>query len=167
MSLRDLHHKPGHLIRRLQQIAVALFIAETDGLTPIQYASLTAIRAVPDVEASRLSTLVALDRATLATVLQRLEAKRWIERSGSSADRRIKLLRITANGRAALETAEAGVRRCQRRILAPLAAGERARFMRMLERLVESNNAYSCAPLGAYRRAGSAARPRRRATRKA
>ena len=29
MSLSDLHRKPGHLIRRLQQIAVALFMLET------------------------------------------------------------------------------------------------------------------------------------------
>ena len=85
MSLGNLYRKPGHLIRRLQQIAVALFMLEAErfDLTPIQYASLAAIRAVPDVDASRLSTLVALDRATLAKVLQRLEAKGWIVRAGA------------------------------------------------------------------------------------
>ena len=34
MSLTDLHRKPGHLIWRLQQIAVALFVRETGQLTP-------------------------------------------------------------------------------------------------------------------------------------
>ena len=150
MSLGDLYRKPGHLIRRLQQIAVALFMLEAErfDLTPIQYASLAAIRAVPDVDAARLSTLVALDRATLAKVLQRLEAKGWIVRSGSTADKRIKLLRVTAQGRAVLAAAEPAVRRCQRRILAPLAGSERAAFMRMLDRLVAINNEYSRAPMG-------------------
>jgi DNA-binding MarR family transcriptional regulator len=150
MSLNDLHRKPGHLIRRLQQIAVALFMLEAErfDLTPIQYASLAAIRATPGLEAARLSTLVALDRATLAKVLERLEAKGWIVRAGSKADRRIKLLRVTPQGRAVLDAAEPAVRRCQRRILAPLPASERAAFMRMLDRLVAANNEFSRAPMG-------------------
>jgi MarR family transcriptional regulator, lower aerobic nicotinate degradation pathway regulator len=162
MSLSDLHRKPGHLIRRLQQIAVALFMLETGRLTPIQYASLAAIREVPDVEASRLSTLVALDRATLAKVLERLEARGWIVRRASKADRRIKLLRVTPKGRAVLKAAEPGVRRCQRKILAPLGAAERAQFMRMLERMVAINNEYSRAPMGEGGRDVPAKRRRRK-----
>ena len=164
MSLRNLYRKPGHLIRRLQQIAVALFMREAErfDLTPIQYASLAAIRAVPDVDAARLSTLVALDRATLAKVLERLEAKGWIVRAGSKADRRIKLLRVTPKGRAVLDAAEPAVRRCQRRILAPLAASERAAFMRMLGRLVAANNEFSRAPMGAKSRGAGSARASRR-----
>jgi DNA-binding MarR family transcriptional regulator len=160
MSLQDLHRKPGHLIRRLQQIAVALFMVETErlDLTPIQYASLAAIRDVPDLDATRLSTLVALDRATLAQVLERLEAKRWIVRRGSREDKRIKRLAITAKGRHVLRAAEPGVRRCQRRILAPLKPRARARFMKMLEHLVAFNNGYSRAPM----RAALAAPKRRR-----
>ena len=164
MSLGNLYRKPGHLIRRLQQIAVALFMLEAErfDLTPIQYASLAAIREVPDVDAARLSTLVALDRATLAKVLQRLEAKGWIVRAGSKADRRIKLLRVTVQGRAVLAAAEPAVRRCQRRILAPLAAGERDTFMRMLDRLVASNNEFSRAPMGEKSVRGAGSRKARR-----
>ena len=56
------------------------------------------------------------------------------------------------------------MRRCQRRILAPLAAGERAKFMRMLDRLVAVNNEFSRAPMGekSGRGAGKARAPRRR-----
>jgi len=151
MSLKHLHGKPGHLIRRLQQIAVALFMLETErlDLTPIQYASLAAIAAVPELDATRLSTLVALDRATLAQVLERLEAKRFIVRAGSKEDRRIKRLAVTPKGRKVLAAAEPGVRRAQRRILEPLKARERAAFMRMLEHLVALNNDYSRAPMRA------------------
>jgi DNA-binding MarR family transcriptional regulator len=164
MSLRDLYKKPGHLIRRLQQIAVALFVMECEAfdLTPIQYASLTAIRDVPDLDATRLSSLVALDRATLAKVIERLEAKGWILRASSPLDRRIKLLRITQKGRNVLTAAEPAVRRCQRRILAPLAEEDRQSFMRMLERLVELNNDYSRAPMRTARNINSHQLARRR-----
>jgi DNA-binding MarR family transcriptional regulator len=164
MSLGNLYRKPGHLIRRLQQIAVALFMLEAErfDLTPIQYASLAAIRAVPDVDAARLSTLVALDRATLAKVLERLEAKGWIVRAGSKADRRIKLLRVTPQGRAVLAAAEPAVRRCQRRILAPLAGRGARRFMRMLDRLVAVNNEFSRAPMGEKTARGARTRKARR-----
>jgi DNA-binding MarR family transcriptional regulator len=149
MSLINLYRKPGHLIRRLQQIAVALFMTECGALdlTPVQYASLTAIRDIPDLDAARLSTLVALDRATLAKVIERLETKGWIFRTGSDLDGRVKLLRITRKGLDVLTAAEPGVRRCQRKILEPLAEGDRKIFLRMLERLVEANNDHSRAPM--------------------
>jgi DNA-binding MarR family transcriptional regulator len=163
MLLRDIQKQPGHLIRRLQQIAVALFVAECEALelTPVQYASLTAIRDVPDLDVTRLSSLVALDKATLAKVIERLEAKGWIRRTSSDDDKRVKLLSVTPKGRKALTAAEPRVRRCQRRILAPLAEEERQRFMKMLERLVEANNGYSRAPMRAPRNAGSRPAARR------
>ena len=91
-----------------------------------------------------------------------IEAKGWIVRSGSTADKRIKLLRVTAQGRAVLAAAEPAVRRCQRRILAPLAASERAAFMRMLDRLVASNNEFSRAPMGEKTRARTRSARRKR-----
>jgi DNA-binding MarR family transcriptional regulator len=164
MSLRDVQKMPGHLIRRLQQIAVALFVAECEtlDLTPVQYASLTVIRDAPDLDVTRLSSLVALDKATLAKVIERLEAKGWILRTGSGLDKRVKLLKITPKGRKVLTAAEPGVRRCQRRILAPLAVDDRQRFMTMLEQLVEQNNDYSRAPMRAPRGAGANGAARRR-----
>ena len=40
-----IYEKPGHLIRRLQQIALALFMDETRTfeITPVQYSALVAI----------------------------------------------------------------------------------------------------------------------------
>ena len=164
MALRDVQKMPGHLIRRLQQIAVALFVAECEALdlTPVQYASLAAIRDVPDLDVTRLSSLVALDKATLAKVIERLEVKGWILRTGSGLDKRVKLLKITPKGRKVLASAGPGVRRCQRRILAPLEEEDRQRFMRMLEQLVELNNGYSRAPMRTPRGANANGAVRRR-----
>ncbi len=140
--------KPGHLIRRAQQIAVALFMEECAGfdLTPVQYAALAALAANPELDATRLSHLIALDRSTIGSVLERLEAKTLVERRPSAEDRRVKRLRIRPEGRRLLADVEQAVERAQRRIVAPLDAEEQRTFLRLLARLVEANNELSRAP---------------------
>ncbi|HQY27413.1 MAG TPA: MarR family transcriptional regulator [Burkholderiaceae bacterium] len=159
MSLEQLNLKPGHLIRRAQQIAVAVFMDECGrfDVTPVQYAALTAIGVQPDIDATRLSQLIALDRSTTGSVLERLEAKALVQRNSSPEDRRIKLLRLSDSGRALLREVEAAVERAQQRIVAPLQPDERKTFLRLLARLVESNNALSRAPAGLDDRLGNAA----------
>lgn len=149
MLLDDLYAMPGHLVRRSQQIAVALFMEETAafGVTPVQYAALVAIGEQPDIDASRLSQLIAFDRSTLGHVVARLEAKGLIQRKGGSEDRRVKRLRITRRGKALLDRIESAVERAQQRILAPLAPAERRDFMALLTKLVQVNNRYSRVPL--------------------
>jgi DNA-binding MarR family transcriptional regulator len=148
MQLRELHEKPGHLIRRAQQIAVALFMeecAELD-LTPVQYAALVAVREHPGIDATRLSALIAFDRSTLGNVLERLEARKLIQRYASPEDKRVKLLRITPSGAALVAHAKACVLRAQERILEPLKPRERETLIALLEQLVELNNEASRVP---------------------
>jgi DNA-binding MarR family transcriptional regulator len=148
MQLRELYAQPGHLIRRAQQIAVALFIEECAAveLTPVQYAALIAIREHPGIDATRLSALIAFDRSTLGNVLERLEARQLVERYASEEDKRVKLLKLTQSGIALADRAEAAVLRAQKRILKPLKPADRAKFMALLAQLVEMNNEVSRAP---------------------
>jgi DNA-binding MarR family transcriptional regulator len=145
----DLYSKPGHLIRRGQQIAVAIFMEECArfDITPVQYASLVAIRENQNLDATRLSALVAFDRSTLGNVLERLEAKGLIERTGSPQDKRVKVLRLTPGGARVLREVEPAVVKAQERILAPLKPEDRRRFVALLAQLVELNNEASRAPL--------------------
>ena len=149
MASQNLYSMPGHLIRRAQQIAVSIFLDECASLdmTPVQYAALVTIRDHPGIDATRLSALVAFDRSTLANVLERLETKRLILRSGNHNDRRVKVLRLTPEGEAVLAQTEPLVDRAQTRILAPLPPEDRQAFMSILARLVESNNEVSRAAL--------------------
>ena len=149
MASQDLYSMPGHLIRRAQQIAVSIFLDECADLdmTPVQYAALVTIRDNPGIDATRLSALVAFDRSTLGNVLERLETKRLIRRSGDHNDRRVKVMKLTSEGKAILARAEPLVKRAQTRILAPLPPDDREAFMSMLAMLVESNNEASRAPL--------------------
>ena len=143
--MSDLYAMPGHLIRRLHQISMAIFAEEcaASGRTSVQFAALTAIRENPEVDATRLSSLIAFDRSTLGDVLERLEAKGWILRSPSPHDKRIKLLRLSPAGSNVLDAVEPEVRRVQQRLLEPLDPGERTEMMRMLSQLIRLHERFS------------------------
>lgn len=149
--MNDLHSKPGHLIRRAHQISSALFAEECGAfdLTSVQYAALVAIRTHPGLDATRLSGLIAFDRSTLGDVLERLEAKGWVQRSPSPSDRRVKLLQLTAAGHEILQEVEAAVDRVQARLLAPLAPEHRVTLVRLLAQLVDLHDDIAPTPLRA------------------
>jgi len=155
-GLRDeeIYGKPGHLIRRLQQIAVAIFVAETKSfdITPVQYASLLAVQLHPGIDQTALMEVVAFDLSTIGEVVGRLESKGLVKRLISAKDRRARVLYITAAGRRLLVQIKPGVEAAQERILAPLLRAERAPFMRALKHLVEANNELSRVPLRRRRR---------------
>ena len=147
----NLYDMPGHLIRRAQQISTALFAeecAEFD-LTSVQFAALATIRAHPEVDATRLSSLIAFDRSTIGGVLERLEAKGWVLRTASPTDRRVKLLRLTLEGERLLRQVEPAVRRVQQRLLEPLTQADRTAFLRLLGQLAEIHNDVTSVPLRA------------------
>ena len=93
--------------RRAQQIAVSLFLEECApvDLTPVQFAALVTVRDNPGIDATRLSALVAFDRSTLGNVLERMEAKELILRSGSKDDKRVKVLHLSPKGERVLQEA--------------------------------------------------------------
>lgn len=151
ITMDDVYTKPGYLFRRMQQIAVSIFVEECRDfdLTPVQYAALVAIRTHPGIDATRLSLVIAFDRSTLGSVLERLEAKGYIERRPGVADRRVKSLHLTTTGRSLLQKVMAAVDRAQERMLSPLKPAERRTLMDLLARLVDLNNEAARVPLRA------------------
>lgn len=127
-----IHHMPGHLILRLRQVAVKLFfVCAGVALIPVQFAALAAVAQRPRIDQVTLSALIGYDRATIGRVIDRLESKGFLARSASRADRRVKLVRITAIGSKALARALPAVRKAQALLLEPLGAAERKRFERL------------------------------------
>ncbi len=147
----DLSQMPGHYIRRLQQIAVALFLQETEpfGLTPVQYAALQEVCRAPGLDQRSLAAAIGLDTSTTGGVVDRLEARQLLRRNPSEHDRRVRLLTPTPEGEALITAVAPAIVRAQDRILAPLPAHEREAFMRMVRTLVDANNELSRAPSGA------------------
>src|SRR5437879_13229349 len=99
----DNNDKPGHLARRFQQIAVAVFHAAVEeagyDLTPVQYAALTTVATQPGIDQATLAGLIAYDRTTITGVVDRLVQKGLLVRKASRTARRAHALPITNEGR--------------------------------------------------------------------
>jgi len=151
LSMDDVYTKPGYLFRRMQQIAVSIFLEECKAfdLTPVQYAALVAIRSHPGIDATRLSAVIAFDRSTLGSVLERLETKGYIQRKPGADDKRVKLLHLTTNGASLLREVMTSVDRAQARMLEPLKPADRKTLLGLLIQLVDLNNEVSRVPLRA------------------
>ena len=151
VTMDAVYTKPGYLFRRMQQIAVAIFVEEGRAydLTPVQYAALVAIRTHPGIDATRLSAVIAFDRSTLGSVIERLEAKDYIERKPAREDKRVKLLHLTRQGAALLRDIMPSVDRAQARMLHPLKPADRKTLLALLTQLVDLNNEASRVPLRA------------------
>jgi DNA-binding MarR family transcriptional regulator len=141
MPIQDLYDKPGYQIRRLRQIAAAIFAAEAApyGITSQQFTTLFALSDVPSLEQYELCEMLSLDRSTMATLLVRLEEKDLVRRSTSAHDRRRKHVSLTPRGRRLLAALAPANERIQERILAPLARDDRATFTRLLKQLVDDH----------------------------
>jgi len=141
VKLKDFHTMAGYLIRRTQQISTALFAEECGKheLTAVQYAALVAIGLHPQIDATRISRLISLDRSTLGDVLERIEAKGLVVRSASPSDRRVKLLSLSAEGKKLIAAVSMPVQRVQKRLLEPLTPKEQQTFVELLSRLTESH----------------------------
>ena len=129
---------PGHLIRRAQQRAVAIFMEETAGfdVTPVQFAILNALIDDPGEDQITLSGRVAFDAATSGSVIGRLEAKGWVRRDADASDKRRKLLWTTPEGEQVALKLKRAVSRAQQRIVSPLDAQEREQLAALLTKLV-------------------------------
>ncbi|WP_298105252.1 MarR family winged helix-turn-helix transcriptional regulator [Bradyrhizobium sp.] len=151
ITMDAVYTAPGYLFRRMQQIAVAIFIEECRDfdLTPVQYAALIAIRTHPGIDATRLSAVIAFDRSTLGSVIERLEAKGYIERKPAPEDKRVKLLYLTKAGSSLLRDIMPAVDRAQVRMLQPLKPADRKTLLVLLAQLVDLNNEASRVPLRA------------------
>ena len=151
VTMDAVYTRPGYLFRRMQQIAVAIFVEECKAfdLTPVQYAALVAIRTHPGIDATRLSAVIAFDRSTLGSVIERLEAKALVARKPSRDDRRVKLLYLTKAGETLLRDIVPAVDRAQARMLQPLKTSDRKTLLALLTQLVDLNNEASRVPLRA------------------
>ncbi|NOJ40951.1 MarR family winged helix-turn-helix transcriptional regulator [Bradyrhizobium australiense] len=149
--MRDNSEMPGHLARRFQQIAVAVFLAEVEeagfDLTPVQYAALAAIRTNPGVDQVTLAGLIAYDRTTITGVVDRLVQKGLLVRHASNRDRRARDLRVTEAGKRTLRGITPAVEAAQRIMLRGLTEKEGAELTRLLRKAIAAGNELSRAPL--------------------
>jgi DNA-binding MarR family transcriptional regulator len=149
--VKDPHDMPGHLARRFQQIAVAVFLAEMEAagydLTPVQFAALATVATNPGIDQITLAGLIAYDRTTITGVVDRLVQKGLLLRRASSRDRRARELQLTEQGRKTLRAVAPAVEAAQRTLVRGLSAKEAQELMRLLRKAIAAGNELSRAPL--------------------
>jgi DNA-binding MarR family transcriptional regulator len=147
-NFEDLADRPGHLIRRLHQIHVALFLDECsdDNLTPVQFGVLTVASDGQIYDQVTIAERIGVDRNNAADVIRRLAKRGLLERPDNPADKRTKLAKITPAGRALVEKVQPSMIKAQRRLIDPFSEEEYQQFKRLARKLIDANDHSSRAP---------------------
>ncbi|GEO86052.1 MULTISPECIES: MarR family winged helix-turn-helix transcriptional regulator [Alphaproteobacteria] len=147
----EIYEMPGHLVRRLNQAAVSVFMDEIAkkgyDLTPVQYAALSAIEAKPGMDQATLASHIAYDRVTIGGVVDRLVQKELVQRETNPNDRRARNLHVTEKGTQVLADIRPVVEDVQSILLEGLSRDERQQFVKLLQKACEAVNERSRAPL--------------------
>jgi DNA-binding MarR family transcriptional regulator len=148
--MHDHSDMPGHLARRFQQIAVAIFHEEAEAagfdLTPVQYVALAVLRQHPGIDQATLAGLIAYDRTTIGGVIDRLVQKGLMARAISPKDRRAHVLHLTEAGLATLEGIQPAVEAAQRGMVAGLEPAEVTEFIRLFRKAIAAATERSRVP---------------------
>jgi DNA-binding MarR family transcriptional regulator len=144
----NLSDRPGHVIRRMHQIHVALFLEECAdyNLTPVQFGVLTVLLDGKVRDQVTIAKMIGVDRNTAADVIRRLARRDLLERPDNLADKRTKLAKITATGKHLVEQVQPGMINAQERLISPLNNDEYQRFMELSQKLISANDHSSRAP---------------------
>lgn len=132
-----LDEQASHLLRSAHKRASSVCSEALAGakLTPAQYFALARLHEVGRLSQNHLGRLTAMDPATIQGVIQRLRARGLVERTADKYDRRRKVLQLTPSGKTLMDQLLGLTAQANEAILAPLNAGEREIFMRLLKRL--------------------------------
>jgi len=162
--LEQLYRRPGFMIRRVHQIAVALFIEETGklGVTNRQYGILFVLQHRPGIDQISVANLLGLDRSTTAMVLKKLEQDGLVVRSVDAHDRRRHSLHLTRPGEKLLSRLAEPARKARARVLSAFTPHEQALFLQLLDKFVRAFNDSTRVPLDPYRSSEKAPSGKRR-----
>lgn len=154
-----LRRSPAALARRFAQICNAV-VAESlaiEDLAPLHYAVLSHLSSEPDIDQNGLAARLGIDRTNIGILITQLEARGLVVRRVNGADRRARLVRMTASGARLHGRLSRVAPARQQRMLEALTVSERKLFLDFLVRIVRANDAY--ARPGAGRRKRRSKRP--------
>jgi DNA-binding MarR family transcriptional regulator len=137
LALGVLDSLVGFHVRMAQAVIYRDFAASLAPLdiTQKQFAALELIACNPGVSQIDLAETLGADRATMMALVDRLEARGWVERSVSAVDRRRQELRLTPAGHADLDRAKAMAAAHEERLLRSIPAAEREALVAALGRI--------------------------------
>lgn len=127
----------GHLVRRAQQLHLALWNREVSlEISSVQYAALHVIAAQPGISQRELGSELSLDRSTIADLVDRMTRRGLLSQERSANDRRRKVLTVTAQGAQALAELTPAVDRVDELITGGLSTEERDQLRGLLRSML-------------------------------
>lgn len=127
----------GYHLRRAEVSAFQNFAAHlgADGISPGQLGVLLLVQANPGSNQTRIGRALGIDRSTLVSIVDTLEARGLVRREPSPTDRRSHALKLSDEGAAFLRTIRPRLDAHEAEIARHLTAAERAHLIDMLRRL--------------------------------
>jgi len=132
-----LEHHPAHLLRRAHQRATACFqeVMPSDDLTPTQHAALATLLKHGELSQNYLGRMTQMDPSTISLVVKALMKRGFIARKRSDTDQRMTMITLTNAGvQFTLPLLDLSME-VARRLLSPLAPGEQATLLDLLNRI--------------------------------
>jgi DNA-binding MarR family transcriptional regulator len=110
-------------------------ILAAHGISMWGYIVLTALRDEPMRAQAALAKAIGADKTRIIGVLDELQERGLIEREPDPADRRVRLLALTAAGRRLHAAVQGHIRTAEEILLSQVTAADRAAFLRTLRAL--------------------------------
>jgi DNA-binding MarR family transcriptional regulator len=138
------HNIPTAAARRLYQVCLAKSspLFSEFGLTSLQFGVMIHINRMngtPGIEQTVLATRLNIDRNTASVIVEQMVKLGVVARQVNGADRRARLLSLTAKGEGIYAELLPQNTVANANILAPISPRERKLFMSLLIRIVEGN----------------------------
>lgn len=130
-----LQDQVGFILRKAHQRHVAIFASHIADLTPPQFAALAKLYDIGEISQNQLGALIAMDAATIKGVIDRLKARGFVVIARHEGDKRRLLVRLTAEGRQAVERLIPLARKITTDTLGPLTSREASMLLRLLSRI--------------------------------
>ena len=112
----------------------------THAITPGLFGVLVVIDANPGLKQSTLARAIHLDRSTVVSVIDKLEARKLVARRHAEGDRRSNALWLTGEGKTLLGKLTGLVRAHEERLVAGFTQADRAQLAGLLQRILHAKN---------------------------
>lgn len=112
-------------------------VLDRHGLTMWAYVVLLGLDEQPVHTQAALAKAIRADKTRIIPVLDDLQQRGLILREPDPADRRVNLVRLTAEGARLREDAQHDIQQQERRLLADVPAADRRTFLRVLQQLAD------------------------------
>ena len=117
------------------------------GLGRSQWQVLTCLSATGELTQRELQSTLLVEPATLTAIVDALAEKGWVERAEGAPDRRVRMVKMTLEGRRRFSASDDPIQRVSAVMVEGVSDGERERFARNLTRMIgtlERENARLC-----------------------